>query len=569
MKFFKILLFIIFLSPLEVYGNSIHPNLKLKLYEDDSFDVNGILKFERNKNKYNIIFQKNGENINSLLDKKSLNTKIKSVFLYDINGDNIREIFIIFNENGKNSLEGYSLRELPILEYEDDIPFEFYKTLNIATSEKLNIKIKDVKNFNSSSAKKELKNLYPYYKVVNLNNYDIWNVLEKVGEENYYGKSFYHEYELLPEDYEKFNIQKYFKIYSLENLKFIEKISTNRILFTDGKYYFIFFINSPGLITLEEVFQGKLENNKIIKNGKYFNSMENGFYENNIKVDSWNGYEYFEELKRYLPIKKYYSQGKIIKKEIYYRRLGELNLFSKTFYNSENKIEKIEYYEENGEVAQIKIYEDIVLKNVINYSHYKRNYAFYDNNKQRKGLSKFKDLNLINMKLENEKLNLYSLDTTEGNKIFIELTNYSPKYAFLTDIRWYDDIFKYFGVKRIFYGKIKNEKIHSLEDIIKDGYYEEFSLGSFPGKISITNSTMNIETLIESGNFKGDKKVGIWEKFDRDSGDLLSKLNYEDGNLEGDYELYHGNGVIKEKGTYKNGEKEIIWKAPPMILFSY
>ncbi|MGL4787735.1 MAG: hypothetical protein ACRC2Q_12770, partial [Cetobacterium sp.] len=83
-----------------------------------------------------------------------------------------------------------------------------------------------------------------------------------------------------------------------------------------------------GIVTLEEVFQGKITDEIIIKNGKYFNSLENGYYEKNIKIGTWNSYEYLEELKCYLPVKKYFIKGTLTRKDFFYRKLGKLYKFS-------------------------------------------------------------------------------------------------------------------------------------------------------------------------------------------------------------------------------------------------
>lgn len=105
-----------------------------------------------------------------------------------------------------------------------------------------------------------------------------------MGKDEYNSKAYLYQYELLPEDYEKFNLQKYFKIYSLDKLKFIKKIGSS-VVFSDGDYYFLFQIQRLGLITLEEVFQGEILEKEIVKNGEYFNEYENGSYEKNRKIE--------------------------------------------------------------------------------------------------------------------------------------------------------------------------------------------------------------------------------------------------------------------------------------------
>lgn len=578
--YYKLLIPMIFLFQLNLYGDSIHKDLELELYKGETMRINGVLKFEKNKNKYDVIFEIPEENLSTVLDTLNMKKEIKSVFLYDLNKDNIKEIFVIYNENNKNSLEGYSLGNLYMgeNEYEGEEVIDFFKTLNIATSQKLNKKIENIQNFNASLAKKELEQLIPYYKVVNFNDYNIWDVSKRVGRDEYNSKAYLYQYELIPQDYEKFDLQKYFKIYSLDKLNFIKNIGSS-VIFSDGNYYFLFQIQRLGLITLEEVFQGEITGKNILKNGEYFNEYENGNYERDRKTGVWNSYEYSEDLKRYLPVKKYFTSGVLIRKDILYRRSEELHIFSSTTYNSKNEVVEIKYFEENGEVSQIKTYKDSILEKVVNYSHYKREYSIYDKlvnpktgyeyYKARESLTQFKDLNLLDTKLENEELNLYSLKNSNNKEIFIVFQNYSPGKTSQDGIRWYEDSLKYFGIKEIFYGKRKSEKIKSYEDIVKDGYFEEFNLGYFPGAASITGSPYNAETVIKSGYFENGLESGVWKNYDSSRGDLISSFNYVKGVLDGPYEIYFSNGALKENGEYRNGGKVILWEAGPQYWPSY
>ena len=315
------------------------------------------------------------------------------------------------------------------------------------------------------------------------------------------------------------------------------------------------------------------------KNGKYFNEYENGDYKKNSKTGIWNSYEYSEELKRYLPIKKYFANGILTRKDIFYRRSEELHIFSSTTYNSKNEIEEIKYFEENGEISQIKTYKDSILEKVVNYTHYKRNYSIYDKvinpqsgyeyYKARESLTQFKDLNLLDVKLENKELNLYSLKSSDNKDIFVVFQNYSPGKTSQDGIRWYEDPLKYFGIKEIFYGKRKSEKIKSYEDIVKDGYFEEFNLGFFPGTASITESPCNVETVVKTGYFGDGAESGVWKNYDSSRGDLISSFNYVKGILDGPYEIYFSNGALKENGEYRNGVKVVLWEAGPQYWPSY
>lgn len=579
MKTFYIsMLLFLFLLPQKLYTNNIHPDLHLKLLKNVEIELNSILKFKSNKMSYDIIIEFPESKNSIILSKENLEKKVKSVFLYDINGDNINEIFIIFNQNNKNSLEGYSLKQ--IFNYtidEENFEPEFFKTLNIATKNEIDKKIANIKNFDASSAKKELEKLFPYYKVVNFNNYNQWDIISQVGKENYYSKSFYYLYELDPSDYEIYNLQKYFNIYSLNNLTFHSYINEDQILMKNDKYFFTFNIQNYGLITLEEVFEGKDENGKIIKNGKYYNSKEYGSYTENIKNNIWTSYIYYNELERYIPIKLTYNNGVLIQKDILYRYSNELKLYSSEFYNEKNEIDFIHYYDPNGEISQIKKFKNNILEKVMNYTHFKREYGIFDKKtnpktgyeyyEARKSLSSFKNLNIIDAKIENKELNLYSLPFENGKNIFIIFQNYSPGKVFTEGLRYYEDPLKYFGIKEIFYGEKLKDNIQSLDDILKNGYFEEFNLGSFPGVTSITRPYANIESIISSGIYKNNKKDGIWKTYSPNRGDLLDLKTYKNDILDGSYEIYQDE-ILSEKGKFINSEKIIEWKAPPMFIFS-
>lgn len=569
-KVLKIIIFAALLIPIKGHGNSIHPNLNLQLFKNENIEFNGVLAFEKNKNGYAVFFHPSQTDERILLDSKNLKQAVKSVFLYDMNGDGVKEIFIIYNDGAKNSLEGYSITNIDI-----DQDVTFFKTLNKATSKKINKDIAYIKDFNASLARKELVKLFPYYKVVNFDTYDQWDILKIVGEDNYYRKAYYHRYELSTEDYEKFNLQKYFKTYSLDHLTFIKHIQDNNILMSNGEYYFLFQIHNLGLITLEEVFQGEIINELIIKNGKYFNSIENGYYQKNIKSGVWNSYQYSQDLERNIPVKRLYLAGQLTQKDIFYRYLGDLYIFQSNFYDEQNQLKKVQYYEPDGEISQIKNYKNSSLEKAINYTHFKRQYSVYDKkiNEQtgyefyepRASLTLFKDLHLVDAKIENEHLYLYSLKKSDGKEIFIKLERYVPPQTLNEGIRWDDE--KYFGVKEIYYGKRKKEHIEDLGEIIKDGYFEEFELGWMPGAAYITNLNRNIETVVKSGYFENGKKNGVWKSYNF-NGDLLSSFTYKDDIRQGPYELYDEDGAVQEKGEYINGEKIVHWSAPYMFRFS-
>ncbi|ERT69590.1 hypothetical protein HMPREF0202_00518, partial [Cetobacterium somerae ATCC BAA-474] len=71
--YYKFVISMIFLFQLNLYGDSIHKNLELELYKDETIKINGILKFQKNKNRYDIIFEIPEKNSSVVLD--TLNIK--------------------------------------------------------------------------------------------------------------------------------------------------------------------------------------------------------------------------------------------------------------------------------------------------------------------------------------------------------------------------------------------------------------------------------------------------------------------------------------------------------------
>lgn len=569
----KFVFFVALLLPMKGYAGSIHPDLELQLLKHGETEFSGVIKFEQYQSEFEVIFEMAQIETSVVLDSKDITHEVRSVFLYDINGDQISEIFIIYNQNGRNSLEGYSVREI---DYDYDYDIRFFKTLNKITAKAINKKIAGIENFNAELAKKELSKLFPYYKVVNFDTYDKWNVEQRVGRDNYYSKAYYYRYELLEEDYQMFDLQKYFKTYSLDNLKFIKKTDGNGLLMSNGDYYFMFVIHDLGLVTLVAVFQGEITADGIIKNGKYFNSTENGDYREDIKVGVWQSYTYAGDLERYIPLKLHYDQGRLTQSDMLYRYMQEIYIYRSEFYDQQADVQKVQYYELSGEISQIRYYKNSSLQKAINYTHFKREYANYEIKtnaqtgykyyEQRESRTQFKALNLIDAKLENERLGLYSITDSTGNEIFIQFERYTPVQTLDYGIRWEDE--QYFGVTEIYYGKRKKDSIEEQGDIVRDGYYEAFKPGFYPGADYITNLSRNIETVVECGYFEQGKKSGQWRSYNRYNGDVLSLITCQDGICHGPYERYDGDGEVEEKGRYVDGAKTVDWVAPYVFRFS-
>lgn len=57
---------------------------------------------------------------------------------------------------------------------------------------------------------------------------------------------------------------------------------------------------------------------------------------------------------------------------------------------------------------------------------------------------------------------------------------------------------------------------------------------------------------VEEGKYVDGRKEGPWIKYFKDGVTPRLKANYKGGRPNGDYEKYHENGVLKEKGTYSD-----------------
>ena len=107
----------------------------------------------------------------------------------------------------------------------------------------------------------------------------------------------------------------------------------------------------------------------------------------------------------------------------------------------------------------------------------------------------------------------------------------------------------------------------------RDGiYYKKFTETPFTGKV----------TGVIQGRLKDGKKEGKWTMYHpngqlmnkvsykkgkkegisvwyHDNGQLMGKENYKNGGIEGEVVSFLKNGQLQEKGSYKNGKKEGKW----------
>ncbi|MGL5581483.1 MAG: hypothetical protein ACRDCE_11040, partial [Cetobacterium sp.] len=75
--YYKFLISMIFLFQLNLYGDSIHKDLELELYKDETIKINGVLKFQKNKNRYDIIFEMPEKNLSTVLDSLNITKEVK------------------------------------------------------------------------------------------------------------------------------------------------------------------------------------------------------------------------------------------------------------------------------------------------------------------------------------------------------------------------------------------------------------------------------------------------------------------------------------------------------------
>ena len=83
-------------------------------------------------------------------------------------------------------------------------------------------------------------------------------------------------------------------------------------------------------------------------------------------------------------------------------------------------------------------------------------------------------------------------------------------------------------------------------DLNADGCYSYREL--YPsGKLKLT------------GNWKDEKRVGLWKSFYEENEQLWSFGDYVNGVRHGRSVIYHENGIIMMTGFYANGKMDSIW----------
>ena len=113
----------------------------------------------------------------------------------------------------------------------------------------------------------------------------------------------------------------------------------------------------------------------------------------------------------------------------------------------------------------------------------------------------------------------------------------------------------------------------TLDDLVERGglYYKKFSDVPFTDQVNEERRKGSIKNgqydgswvyyygngqLLRKGNFKNDEREGLWEGY-HENGRLFYKGNYRNGKKEDFWESYNEDGTINLQwnGTFKNGVK--------------
>jgi antitoxin component YwqK of YwqJK toxin-antitoxin module len=99
--------------------------------------------------------------------------------------------------------------------------------------------------------------------------------------------------------------------------------------------------------------------------------------------------------------------------------------------------------------------------------------------------------------------------------------------------------------------------VERMENLVKrDGrWFKKFTEIPFTGQIIEHHDNGQLK---EKGNYRNGEKEGAWS-FHHDNGQLREKGNYRNGEKEGAWSFYHDNGQLREKGNYRNSELEGEW----------
>lgn len=556
MKNINLLVLSIFILSINVYAKTIHKVLSLdEVYEttfgNGNYPKDSLEFWEGNNSVKVIIIDNNGREISTINSYKK-NTKILSVFFYDVSGEGTEEIIVLTNYNNKNSIYVYSL-ENNNREYLWEKPY-FYRFKYL--EDKLNKKFSNTQKLNFYLVRDELNTYYPL-------NYN------SISNYKYYQKEFSNK----KIDFDKGEFLGYFD----ENDKkvndsyhanyYIKKFDTNLY----GK--FCYTANGFELTYLYEAYEnaGKLINNgKLVYIGEeeqkketYKNGILNGEseyigYDYNTKGNYINGKKEGKWINQVEGSIEYFENNVLKKIEFIDSKTKKLKSITIT---KENKETEKYNYNDKSELVQYLLYdENNKFKEAINYTFFKNSpkeswFKSYDISKAQYIGEYFpveKRGEILDLNSEIEKvyttyvrgLKLFSI-RENSKEIFIIMASESG----------------YYGVKEIFEGYRKNKDISKLGDIVRNGRYELFYPNDY-----YSEDIENRDELIWKGHYNENKKEETWEYYL--NGIIAERKNYKEDDLNGLYQKYQWpHEYLLEEGNYKNGEKIGEWKNNPSLFF--
>ena len=99
--------------------------------------------------------------------------------------------------------------------------------------------------------------------------------------------------------------------------------------------------------------------------------------------------------------------------------------------------------------------------------------------------------------------------------------------------------------------------VERMENLVKrDGrWFKKFTEIPFTGQIIEHHDNGQLK---EKGNYRNGEKEGAWS-FHHDNGQLRKKGNYRNSELEGEWITYYYNGQLRKKGRWKTRKEEGKW----------
>lgn len=583
----KKIVYFIFIISMNIFSREVHKKISLQdIYSFFGKDIpKNYLTFNLGKI---LSININDENGNYLytIEKLDKSEEILSVFFYDISGEGKKELFILSKLNKEKKLYVYNLEA-----YNENYLWDNYNLFSreYEIEKRMKFFLKSSKIINAESIKNELLKL----------NHLSYSTI------GYWSDVF-----------RSFGVKK-FDVASggINYNKNIE--NENSIGLEDDESYFIDYGN--GLLghfikdkllgyVLDSIFEGKIEEDKVIrdgkwvhideetfiisnykkgiKNGKYkefsYDNETEGDYINGIKVGKWreNGFEgiYENGLKvglwenKETAVKIFYDKG-ILKKEEHYRlknkSLEKIISFDEKIisnnFDDGNRFEKRIYYTENFDIIEGlnfgSIRQSPIKSDFFSCDFEKAEFIgdFFLDESQKYKSSNPIDLNNKTVKLYNNvwgnQLKLFSIKT-DNKEIFVIMERYPQGFAINPET------YIWFGIREIFEGKRIRDNVETFADIIRDGKIETFSVNYYG------DENGNRSCLEQKGFYLNNLRNDKWYTYFYPSIPWFI-TTYENGKKNGLHQVFNvENGQVETEGQYKDDEKVGEWKTPkPFFIF--